>query len=79
MAREAALLGVNVYSFFAGQLGAADQSLANAGKLKILSTAKEITVLSFGKAAAASTRPARHNSETKQFVFRQICEFAASN
>lgn len=74
MAREAALLGVNVYSFFAGKLGAADLSLVTAGKLKLLRTSEDIACLSFGKAAPA--RPAAKHSDTKQFVFQQILDFA---
>jgi predicted glycosyltransferase len=78
MAREAALLGVNVYSFFAGKLGAADQMLAAAGKLKMLSTAGEVHALRFQKARRNMKLSPLKHSGTKEFVFRQIRQFAAS-
>lgn len=78
MAREAALLGVNVYSFFAGKLGAADQTLAAAGRLKLLRTAEQVNALTFGKSAPVSPSP-NGSSQTKQFVFQQILQFAESN
>ena len=50
MNREAVALGVPVYTTFAGELGAVDESLAEAGRLRILTSADE---LELGKAARA--------------------------
>jgi uncharacterized protein len=78
MAREAALLGVNVYSFFAGKPGAADESLTNAGKLKILDTVEQIASLAISKQPARSLGRASSASRTKDFIFEQIIDFATS-
>ena len=42
MNREAAALGVPVYSIFRGKIGAVDQYLAKLGRLKFIETVKEI-------------------------------------
>ena len=75
MVREAALLGIDVYSIFAGKLGAADQALAAAGKLRLLRQAAEIEQLSFSKRTNIPSRSGG-SRETRDFVYRQILEFA---
>ena len=42
MNREAAALGVPVYSIFGGKLGAVDKFLASSGRLTILETRKQV-------------------------------------
>jgi len=42
MNREAAALGVPVYSIFQGKIGAVDQYLANSGRLVLLESAKDV-------------------------------------
>jgi uncharacterized protein len=42
MNREAVALGVPGYTTFAGRLGAVDESLVNAGRLRVLTTANEV-------------------------------------
>ena len=42
MNREAAALGVPVYSIFRGKIGAVDQYLANNGKLILLESQEDI-------------------------------------
>lgn len=49
MTREAALLGLNVYSIFGGRLGAGDESLIRQGKLKLLRQPEEIDLLTLTK------------------------------
>ena len=78
MAREAALLGVDVFSFFAGESGAADQSLARAGKLKILNTAAQVASLVFTKQPTRALPKASSANRTKEFIFEQIIDFATS-
>jgi len=79
MAREAALLGVNVYSFFAGKMGAADKSLAEAGKLRILKTAEEVSELVVTKQAPRAIRNGNATNKTKNSIFDQMVEFAAEH
>ena len=43
MNREAAALGVPVYSIFRGPLGAVDRLLASQGRLTVVSTVEEVT------------------------------------
>jgi predicted glycosyltransferase len=47
MTREAALLGIDVYSIFGGRLGAGDESLIRAGKLSVLRQPAEIEKVRF--------------------------------
>ena len=42
MNREAAALGVPVYSIFRGKIGAVDQYLADTGRLTLLQTATDV-------------------------------------
>jgi hypothetical protein len=42
MNREAAALGVPVYSIFAGEIGAVDRYLANSGKLTLIENISDI-------------------------------------
>ncbi|HWO36225.1 MAG TPA: DUF354 domain-containing protein, partial [Candidatus Acidoferrum sp.] len=45
MVREAALLGLNVHSFFGGRIAAADEYLVSQGRLRLLREASEINAL----------------------------------
>jgi predicted glycosyltransferase len=45
MAREAALLGLNVHSVFGGRIAAADEYLASQGRLRMLRDPSEIDAL----------------------------------
>jgi len=74
MVREAALLGVNVYSTFAGQVGAADQQLAAEGKLKLVHDPAEFDQMIFSKRTAARC-VRREGSETREFICREIINF----
>ena len=56
MNREAAALGVPVYTTFAGRLGAVDTALVNEGRLRVLTRAED---LQLEKRTAAGTRTER--------------------
>jgi len=74
MIREAALLGVNAYSIFAGKTGAADDCLEKAGKLRILREPEEIKALDLRKSAPIS--PERNGKRvTRDFLCQQILSF----
>src|SRR5207244_12426588 len=78
MVREAALVGAEVYSIFAGKLGGADQALASSGRLKLISEVSDIRQLSFHK--TTRLRPVMNGKrETRDFVYRQIFDFAQAS
>ena len=59
MNREAACLGVPVYSIYAGPLGAVDRSLIDAGKLVLLRDENDLSRIHFAKRKAARRRRGR--------------------
>lgn len=73
MIREAAVLGVNAYSIFAGTTGAADENLEKAGKLRILREPAEIEQLQLSK-SHAFTRTF-HQRTTRDFLCQQVLNF----
>jgi predicted glycosyltransferase len=74
MVREAALLGLNAYSIFAGKLGAADEALTRMGLLKMIHEQEEIENLEFRKAPERKA-PSSATSLTREFVSREIERF----
>jgi predicted glycosyltransferase len=76
MVREAALLGVNVYSTFAGKLGAADQQLASEGKLKLVREPAEVDRLVFSKRTGTAPTNHRNQRHTKEYICQQVINFA---
>jgi uncharacterized protein len=76
MVREAALLGVNVYSTFAGKLGAADQQLASEGKLKMVRDPEEFDQMTFSKRSISARCSHGPQNNTRDFIYRQVIEFA---
>lgn len=77
MVREAALLGVKVYSFFGGKLGSADQSLVSSGRLKLLQSPVDVQNLRFAKTARLPV-DVNGKRETRDFIYNQIRDFAMS-
>jgi len=77
MVREAALLGLNAHSIFAGKLGAADAALERQGKLKMIRELWEIDQLRFEKRNAFPEL--KRSSETRDFICGQIVSFARRN
>ncbi len=78
MIREAALLGVKAYSIFAGTTGAADESLEDAGKLRILREPEEIWRLRLQKSVPYARR-ASDKRETRDFLCQEILTFCAQH
>jgi predicted glycosyltransferase len=76
MVREAALLGINIYSTFAGKLGAADQQLASEGKLKLVRHSGELSHIVFSKREIPTKFRVGAQSKTREFIYRQIVDFA---
>jgi uncharacterized protein len=74
MIREAALLGVNAYSIFAGKTGAADESLERAGKLRILREPEEVETLDLRK-SLSHERQVTDKRTTRDFLCQQILNF----
>ena len=75
MTREAALLGLNVYSIFAGRLGAADEYLTSRGQLHMIREASDIEAIRFAK------RPMPHSGvptgrSLAPFMAQEIMRFA---
>jgi len=79
MVREAALLGVNIYSTFAGKLGGADQQLVSTGRLKIVHDPAEFSCMVFSKRRALSQLRPNGQTETREFIYRQILDFASAH
>lgn len=75
MSREAALLGVDAYSTFAGPLGAADEALCISGRLKLLQVSEQVDQLAFEKRLRA-VNPLHVNCATREFIIAQIMKFA---
>jgi uncharacterized protein len=74
MIREAALLGANAYSIFAGATGAADETLERAGKLHILREPEQIRNLNLRKSAGRDTK-VNDKRTTRDFLCQQILNF----
>ena len=56
MNREAVALGVPVYTTFAGRLGAVDESLVNAGRLRVLTSADDVQLEKRAESGARTER-----------------------
>jgi uncharacterized protein len=78
MTREAALLGVDSYSTFGGELGAVDKALAGEGKLKILQLPTEVEQLVFKK-RRPTLRNNHQSRQTRDFICDQILQFVREN
>ena len=78
MIREAALLGVNAYSVFAGTAGAADEALEKADKLHILREPEEVRRLQFAKSPLHNVGLDGKRT-TRDFLFRQNLDFCLQN
>ena len=75
MAREAALLGADAYSTFAGTPGAIDLELERVGKLTMLRSTDDIANILLRKRTRAP-RPVQA-STTRDFILRQILQLAS--
>lgn len=74
MVREAALLGLNVYSFFGGQIAAADEYLVSQGRLRLLREPSEIDALPLP--SRRTDRPVAPNGRSMApFIAGEILRF----
>jgi hypothetical protein len=78
MVREAALWGVKIYSTFAGRLGAADQQLAADGKLVLIRDPRDLDRVIISKRKPLLQTKSDKASETRDFICKQIVDFAGS-
>ncbi len=77
MVREAALLGVNAYSTFAGKQGAVDTELERLGKLTILRRPEQIERLTLAKRLPATHGGDGHRPRwARDFIVQQLLELA---
>lgn len=74
MVREAAVMGLPVYSTFAGQLGAVDEALESSGRLTILRQPEQISRLAFSKRTAISR--VSPSEKTADFISAALLAFA---
>jgi predicted glycosyltransferase len=73
MNREAALLGVPVYSFFAGRQGALDAQMEKDGLVKFIRTREDVAAISLEKRNRAA--PNGLTDRVERFVIEQINPF----
>jgi len=74
MIREAALLGANAYSIFAGTTGAADETLEKAGLLQILREPEQVLALNLAKCSPHARRSSERRT-TRDFLCQEILTF----
>lgn len=84
MNREAAMLGVPVYSVFTGRVGALDRALSDQGRLTLIRSVPDVARLSFQKrsradAARRATDWQTRSRELVHFIAREITGVAGSN
>jgi uncharacterized protein len=75
MTREAALLGLSVYTIFGGRLGAADESLIRNGRLKPLRTPSDLDLIRFEKRTRA-VAPAPDRKQLALYLADEMIRFA---
>jgi predicted glycosyltransferase len=76
MNREAAALGVPVYSIFRGQIGAVDHYLAEQGRLTLIETTEQVRDRIKLVKRAHSSRPARTDSAALAAIVGHLLELA---
>jgi len=76
MNREAAALGVPVYSIFRGPIGSVDRYLARSGKLCLIETVTDISKIRIEKRKKQRFSPFQ-NGSLKSFIAREILATAA--
>ena len=79
MNREAAVLGIPVYSIFGGKLGAVDRHLQNAGRLKSIKTIEDLKTIELTKRKREDNLPKIENRELICFLVDKIIETAGKN
>ena len=72
MNREAAALGVPVYSIFRGKIGAVDRSLSNAGRLVLLETVDDVRTKIVLQRRHQKACPGRGNGDTLKDIVDNV-------
>src|SRR6266481_5758399 len=72
MNREAASLGVPVYSIFRGKIGAVDQYLSKTGRLVVLESVQDVETRIHSVSRNRSARPQNGNGITLSTIVKQI-------
>ena len=75
MNREAALLGVPVYSIFAGRLGSLDAQMENEGLIRFVREITDVTKIKLVKRARNAARDSILTDRVESFVKQQINSF----
>src|SRR5262249_18050156 len=78
MNREAAALGVPVYSVFRGKIGAVDRYLSKMGRLVLLESSNEFPAKISLARRDRSVKPRNGNSAALNFIVKQIAAAAES-
>jgi predicted glycosyltransferase len=76
MNREAAALGVPVYSVFRGKIGAVDRQLENEGRLKLLETTADVDKIEFARRTRVPL-PKQESREALMAVVNHITDIIA--
>jgi predicted glycosyltransferase len=79
MNREAAVLGVPVYSIFQGKLGAVDRYLHQSGRLETIKTAEDLKTISLKKRVRPEKPPIHNNHKLVNFIVGKILETGNNN
>jgi uncharacterized protein len=74
MNREAAALGVPVYSVFRGKIGAVDRYLANSGRLVLLESVQDVKTRLLLKSRLRTERPENLSGATLAAIVNQVAD-----
>ncbi len=78
MTREAALLGLNVYTIFGGRMGAADETLIREGRLKELRQPSDVDGVRFEKRVGPRLIPPDRKN-LAGYIAQECIDFALRN
>jgi len=76
MNREAAVLGVPVFSIFQGKLGGVDRHLIERGRLKMIKTIDDIHKIKVQKRGKPESPPLRRNHELINYLISSVMEIS---
>jgi hypothetical protein len=77
MNREAAAMGVPVYSIFRGRIGAVDEYLAQQGRLVLIETVEDVRTKIRAERRVVSQRPLRESAPALETILANIEEILA--
>lgn len=79
MNREAAVLGVPVYSIFLGKIGAVDRYLRDIGRLKFIKTTEDFKNIKLIKHPRHEKPPVKKNQELVNYLVNKILDIGGIN